>query len=63
VGAAVDGYEEGGSYKSLFPSVKKMLIEKIPIIPQLTNLKIAHSNKNSYLYRLGLTERRMCPCE
>ena len=63
VGAAVDGYEEGGSYKSFFPSVKKRLTQKIPIFPELTTLLTGQGNMKAYLYRLGQTDNRMCPCE
>ena len=63
VGAAVDGYEKGGSYKRFFPSVRKRLTQKIPIFPLLTTMLTGHGNIKSYLYRLGLTDNRMCPCE
>jgi len=59
----VNGYEEGGSYKTFYPSVKKRLTQKIPIFPELTTLLTGHGNINSYSYRLRLTDNHMCPCE
>jgi len=49
--------------KALFPSVRKRLTQKIPIFPELTTMLKRHGNIKSYLYRLGLTDNRMCPCE
>ena len=36
---------------------------KIPIFPELSTLLTGHDNIKSYLYRLGLTDNWMCPCE
>jgi len=63
LGAAVDGYEEGGIYKSYFPSVNKRLTQEIPVFPELTTFLTGHGNIISHLYRLGQTDNRMCPCE
>jgi len=49
--------------KAFLPSVKKRLTEKIPIFPELTNMLTGHGNIKSYLYRLGITDNQMCPCE
>ena len=49
--------------KALFLLVKKRLTQKIRIFPESTTLLSGHGNIKSYLYRLGLTEKRMCPCE
>jgi len=54
---------KGALTKALFPSVKKMLTQKIPTFPELTTLLTGHGNINSYLYRLGQTDNWMCPCE
>ena len=35
----------------------------MPIFPELTTMLTGHGNIKSYLYRLGLTDNRMCPCE
>ena len=43
--------------------MKKRLTQKIPIFPELTTLLSGHGNMKSYLYRLGLIDKRMCPCE
>jgi len=55
--------KKGAVTKAFFPSVKKRLTKKIPIFPELTTLLTGHGNIKSYLYRLGLTDKRMCPCE
>ena len=54
---------KGAVTKAFFPSVKKRLTQKIPIFPELTTLLTVHGNIKSYLYTLGLTDNRMCPCE
>jgi len=54
---------KGAVIKAFFPSVKKRLTQKIQIFPELTTLLTGHGNIKSYLYRLGLTDDRMCPCE
>jgi len=54
---------KGAVTKAFFPSVKKRLTHKIPIFPELTTLITGHGKINSYLYRFGLTDNRMCPCE
>ena len=53
----------GAVTKAFFPSVKKRLTQKIPIFPELTTLLTGLGNIKSYLYRLGLTDNRMYPCE
>ena len=58
----MDGYEEGAATKAFFPPVKKRLTQKIPIFPEFTTMVTGHGNIKSYLYRLGLTDNRMCPC-
>jgi len=58
----VNGYEKGGSYKTFFLSVRKRLTQKIPIFPELTTMLTGHGNIKSFLYRLGPTDNRMCPC-
>jgi len=54
---------KGTVTKAFFLSVKKRLTEKIPIFPELTSLLSGYGNIKSYLYRLGVTDNRMCPCE
>ena len=54
---------KGAVTKAFFPSVKKRLTQKIPIFPELTTMVTGHGNIKSYLYRLGLTDNRMCLCE
>ena len=49
--------------KAFFPSVRKRLTQIIPIFPELTTLLTGHGNIKSCLYRLRLTENRMCHCE
>ena len=46
-----------------FRRTAPMLTQKIPIFPELTTFLTGHGNIKSYLYRLGLTDNRMCPCE
>jgi len=53
-----------GQLQKLFlQSVEKRLTQKIPIFPELTTLLSIYGNIKSYLYRLGLTDNRMCSCE
>jgi len=54
VGAAVVGYEKGGSYK-IFPSLRKRLTQKIAIFPGFSTTLTGYSKTKSYLYRLGVT--------
>ena len=54
---------KGAVTKAFFPSVKKRLTQIIPIFPELTDLLTGHGNIKSYLYRFGLKDNRMCPCE
>ena len=43
----MDGYEEGGSYRSFFPpSVRKRVTQKIPIFPGLATMLTGHGKKN-----------------
>jgi len=43
--------------------VRKRVTQKIPIFPELTTMLTGHGKISPYLYRLGLTDNRMCPCE
>ena len=63
MGTAVDGYGKGGSYESFFPSVRNRLIQKIPMFPELTTILRGHGKTSSYLYRFGLIDNPVCPCE
>ena len=55
---------KGAVTKVFFPSVRKrMITQKIPIFPELTTMLTGRGNIKSYLYRLGLTDNWMCPCE
>ena len=54
---------KGAVTKAFFTSVGKRLTQEIPIFPELTTMLTGHDNIKSYLYRLGLTDNRMCPCE
>ena len=54
---------KGAVTKAFFPSVRRRLTQKIPIFPELNTMLTGHGNIVSYLYRLGLTDKRMCPCE
>ena len=63
-GSSSGWIQERGQLQKLFsPSVKKRLTQKIPIFPELTTLLTGHGKIKSYLYRLGLTDNRVCPCE
>jgi len=54
---------KGALTKAFFPSVRNMLRQKIPILPELTTLVTAHGKLGSYLHRFGLTDNLMRPCE
>jgi len=54
---------KGAVTKDFLPSVRKRLTQKIPIFPEFTTMVTGHGNIKSYLYRLGLTDNQMCPCE
>jgi len=54
---------KGAVTKAFFPSVRKRVTQKIPIFSELTTMLRGHGNIKSYLYRLGLTDKPMCPCE
>ena len=53
----------GAVTKASIPSPKKRLTQKIRIFLELTILLSGHGNIKSYLFRLGLTDNSMCPCE
>ena len=57
------GTRKGAVTKAFFPSVRKRLTQKIPIFPELTTMLTGHGKIGSYLYRFGLTDNPMCPCE
>jgi hypothetical protein len=59
----VDKYGEGAVTKAFFPSVRNRLRQKIPIFPEFTTMLTGHGKLRSYLYRFGLTDNPMCPCE
>jgi len=37
--------------------------QKGPVFPELTTLLTGHGKIGSFLYRIGLTDNPMCPCE
>jgi len=49
--------------KVFFPTVRKRLLQKIPIFPELKTILTGHGKSSSYLYRFGLKYKLMCPCE
>ena len=55
--------EKGAVTKAFFPSVRNRIRQKIPVFPELTTMLIGHGKIRSYLYRFGLTNNAMCPCE
>ena len=55
--------EKGAVTKAFFPSVRNRIRQKIPVFPELTTMLIGHGKIRSYLYRFGLTDTAMCPCE
>ena len=56
--------EKGQLRKFFFPpSVRHRLLQKIPIFPELTTIPTGHGKTSSYLYRFGLIDNPMCPCE
>jgi hypothetical protein len=55
--------EMGQLRKFFSPSVSKRVTQKIPIFPELTTMLTGHGKIGSYIYRLGLTDNPMCPCE
>jgi len=63
VATAVDEYGEGAVTKAFFPSVRNRLRQKFPIFPEFTTMLTGHGKLRSYLYRFGLTDNPMCPCE
>jgi len=63
VETAVDGYEKRGSYEIFFPSVGNRVTHKTPTFSKLTTRLKRHWKIGSYLFRLGLTDSKMCPCE
>ena len=63
MGTAVDGYEKRGSYESFFPISEEEGNTENTIFPELTTMLTGHGKIRSYLYRLGLTDNPMCPCE
>jgi len=54
---------KGAVTKAFFPSVRKRLTQKIPVFPELTSMLTGHGKIGSYLYRLGLTDNPIWPCE
>jgi len=49
--------------KDLFRSVRNLLWQKIPIVPEFTTMLTGYGKLRSYLHRFGLTNNPMCPCE
>ena len=54
---------KGAVTKAFSPSVRNRLRQKIPVFPELTTMLTGHGEIRSYLYRCGLTDNAMCPCE
>jgi hypothetical protein len=54
---------KGAVTKAFFPSVGNRLQQKIAIFPEFTTMVTGHGKLRSYLYRFGLTDNPMCPCE
>ena len=54
---------KGAVTKAFFPSVRNRLLQKIPIFTVLTTILTGHGKTSSYLYRFGLIDNPMCPCE
>ena len=55
--------EKGALTKAFFPLVRNRIRQKIPVFPELTTMLTGHGKIRSYLYRFGLTDTAMCPCE
>ena len=60
---AVDERGEGAVTKTFFPSVRNRLRQKIPLFPEFVAMTTGHEKLRSYLYRFGLIDNPMCPCE
>jgi hypothetical protein len=54
---------KGAVTKAFFPSARNRIRQKIPVFPELTTMLTGHGKIRSYLYRFGLTNNAMCPCE
>jgi len=54
---------KGAGTKAFFPSVRKRLLQRIPIFTELTTILTGHGKTSSYLYRFGLIDNPKCPCE
>ena len=63
MGTELDGYGKGSSYESFFPISEQQATAKFPIFPELTTILTGHGKISSYLYRFGLIDNPMCPCE
>ena len=54
---------KGAVTKAFFPSVRNRIKQKIPVFPELTTMLTGHGKIRSHVYRFGLRDTAMCPCE
>ena len=54
---------KGAVTKAFYLSVRNRLRQKIPVFPESVTMTTGHGKLRSYLYRFGLTDNPMYPCE
>ena len=54
---------KGAGTKAFLPSVRNRLRQKITVFPEFVTMATGQGKLRSYLYRFGLTDNPMCPCE